>query len=283
MLANYRHVLWCTDETGASYASSPGDLSTPITELRRMNAPGQMNALAAYVQQGGKLWLCGGGAAFAAMINWNRAGTPPNEYVASNFELVPGRFMYDFAHWRVGIQMVPAVIARKFGTTSYGVGTNRPGRGWPPAPPAPTPPAPPDYTLLPASLEPKNPATDPVPPLRLNDSFFYRGSYAAEYIHRPTSIIEDYNDDPDLVSEYSTMDTLYITAGGTAVPNAAVMTYYHGRDNQPLVFSGFNIWYWRRTQCIALVDWVLQSVWGLQRDTGAPREPMARPMAAAHR
>ncbi|HKQ57423.1 MAG TPA: hypothetical protein VJY35_06110 [Candidatus Eisenbacteria bacterium] len=282
-LGRYKHVVWYTDEAGASYSNSPSDRSTPITALRLVSSPGRPVILSTYISQGfmnvgGNVWLSGGGAAFASLVTWNRTGTPVSQYTSRDLELVPGRMMYDFVHWREGVEMLPAVNARKFGLNSggsAGVGTNRPGRHWPPNPPLPTPPTPPNYTLLPNTLDPKNPAIDPVPPQRNPDSFFYRGDYMAEYILRPTFIREDYNDDPDILEEFSTLDTLYLARGGSALTNAPVMTYYHGRDNQPLIFSGFNFWYWRRAQCIQLVDWVLHEVWGLQRDGNAPREPNA--------
>jgi len=265
LLTQYHHVVWYTDENSA------------VTDgaLRLMSHPGYASSLAAYVLQGGKVWLCGGGAAYATLIDWNKPGTPPNEYtnLEPNPELGPGRFMYDFAHWRVGIRMNEATSARKFGTSSFGSGTNRPGRHWPPNPPLPTPPLPPNYGLLPDALLPKSAATDPPPPFRSNDPYWLRVDYKAEYIDAPTFIREDYDDDPEMVREYSTLDTLYLTVGSIAGPNNPVMTYYHGRENQPLVFSGFNIWYWQRSHCIALVDWVLQQVWGLTRDLDAPREP----------
>ena len=62
VLGNYRHVVWYTDETGANYSGSPLDASTPITALRMMSSPGRSSALAAYVRQGGRVWVCGGGA-----------------------------------------------------------------------------------------------------------------------------------------------------------------------------------------------------------------------------
>ena len=265
LLAQYRHVVWYTDEWSAVSDAA----------LRLMSNPGSASSLAAYVQHGGKVWLCGGGAALATLIGWNKPGTPPNEYnnLEPNPELRPGRFMYDFAHWRQSVYMSMAEGAFKFGTTSFGVGTNRPGRHWPPNPPLPTPPSPPIYGLLPAVLSPKTLATHPPPPLRSPDANWIRTNYMAEYIDAPTFIREDYDDDPEVVSEYSTLDTLYLTVGGVAGPNQPVMTYYHGRENQPMVFSGFNIWYWQRSQCVALVDWVLQSVWGLTRDASAAREP----------
>jgi hypothetical protein len=284
LLGQYKHIVWYTDEAGASYSSSPNDRSTPITALRLVNSPGRPVILSTYMAQGfrtdgGKVWLLGGGAAYAAMVTWNRPNSPTNEYDSRepNPELRPGRMMYDFAHWREGIQMLPAVSARRFDTRAggFGQGANRPGRHWPPNPTPPTPPAPPNYALLPADLQPRTLATDPVPPLRNPDSFWLVGNFAAEYIYRGTFIREDYNDDPDLVSEFSTLDTLYLVRGGTALNNGPAMTYYHGRETQPMVFSGFNMWYWRRPQCIQLVDWVLQSVWGLTRDAGASRSPSA--------
>jgi hypothetical protein len=279
LLGHYRHVIWYTDPNGANYAGSPSDVNTPITALRLVNSPGRPVILSTFISQGGIVWLSGGGAAYASLITWNKLGTQPNVYTARDGELVPGRMMYDIAHWQTTIAMLPEIQVRKFGTTSYGVGTNRPGRGWPATPIPPTPLTPPDYTLLPAVLNPKNPATDPVPPLRTAPNF-YQGNFLAEYINEATFIREDYDDDPDRLAEYSTLDTLYLTVGGGAAPpNAACMTYYHGRENSPFVFSGFNFWYWRRQQCISLVDWVLQSVWGLTRDSGAPRQPTA-PMAA---
>jgi len=293
LLGRYRHIIWYVDQASAANLDPPNNRVTPITALRLVSSPGRPVILSTYLTQGvgtngGYLWLCGGGAAFASLVSWNKTGTSPLDYDARepNPELRPGRMMYDFVHWREGVQMLPAVRAYKNGPelASLGVtwpaaeGDNRPGRGWPPNPPLPTPPAPPDYSLLPVSLDPKSVATDPPPPQRQANSFWLRGTYSAEYIQRPTFIREDYNPNPDIDDEYSTLDTLYITRGGTALASSPVMTYYHGRDNQPLVFSGFNIWYWRRSQCIQLVDWVLQSVWGIQR-SDAPRYPSS-PTAA---
>ena len=269
-LGKYKHIVWYVDQ-----AAAVGNAA-----LRIGNSPGRPATLSTYLTQGylsdgGKVWVCGGGAAYASLISWNKSGTPPNEYnnLEPNPELRPGRLMYDFVHWRESIQMNTAGGARKFGTTGFGVGTNRPGRHWPPGAPPPTPPSPPNYDLLPAALTAKTDATDPPPPYRgLNDANWLRVDYTAEYIDQPTHTREDYDDNPDILKEYATLDTLYLTVGGVVGSNKPVMTYYHGRDNQPLVFSGFNFWYWQRSQCIQLVDWVLQSVWGLQRDP-EPRTP----------
>jgi hypothetical protein len=43
------------------------------------------------------------------------------------------------------------------------------------------------------------------------------------------------------------------------------MTLIHGASGQRHVFSGFQLWYWQRGEQIAILDWVLQTVWGLSR------------------
>ena len=62
------------------------------------------------------------------------------------------------------------------------------------------------------------------------------------------------------------------------------MTYYHGQENAPLVFSGTSIWDFRRQDCLALVDFVLGRLWGLSKSTAlrAARRG-ARPHAASGR
>src|SRR5262249_29861843 len=61
VLTRYRHVIWYVEPTGA-FAGDP-----PIPALRFMNSPGNENTLAAYISQGGQVWLFGGGAAFATL------------------------------------------------------------------------------------------------------------------------------------------------------------------------------------------------------------------------
>ena len=44
------------------------------------------------------------------------------------------------------------------------------------------------------------------------------------------------------------------------------MTVYHGGTRgQVQIFSGFQLWYWRRESQIAIADWVLQHAWGIPR------------------
>ena len=80
----------------------PTDPVQPMTALRYMHSPGRVNSLAQYVEGGGSLWLLGSGGGLASMISWNRTGNDQPTITFSNLygELVEGRFMYDFAHWR---------------------------------------------------------------------------------------------------------------------------------------------------------------------------------------
>jgi hypothetical protein len=45
------------------------------------------------------------------------------------------------------------------------------------------------------------------------------------------------------------------------------MTVWHGgTDGRIQVFSGFQLWYWRREHQLQIVDWVLQQAWGIPRE-----------------
>src|SRR5262249_25178920 len=65
----YGHVVWLTDPGGARY-NQDGLSVKPMTSMRYMNDNRKSNTLAAYVRQGGQVWLAGGGAATASIINF---------------------------------------------------------------------------------------------------------------------------------------------------------------------------------------------------------------------
>ena len=85
--------------------------------------------------------------------------------------------------------------------------------------------------------------------------------------------------------ELSVLDTLMMLQGGNLrnpfdangnrTFQSVTMTYYHGLESPPVVFSGFNIWSFNRNDCIQLVDFVLQQIWGL------PRQGVVRNAAVA--
>ena len=83
---------------------------------------------------------------------------------------------------------------------------------------------------------------------------------------KPLELIEDVDPDPITVRQESVLDTLYESQGGPLGAGKPLMTLWHGGDgSQKHVFSGFQLWYWRREQQIAIADWVLQTVWGIPR------------------
>jgi hypothetical protein len=260
-LAQYRQVIWLTDETGATYTGSPAEHLQPTTSLRYMSSPGQVNTLAQYAAAGGKLWLSGGGAAYATLVYWGVRNTPFNTWSHANGELVAGRFMYDFPHWRSEVTSVNRGTQALFNSPVSGDPTSAPGRGWPGQP---------DYTKLEVAapvLRGRTCATDPPPPLRICNSFYLVSSFQAEYLSQPNAILEDTDPRPNHEALQSTLDSLYVVTGGTSTPGTPIMTYYHGSEGGPVVFSGFPVWFFQRAQCQALVDFVLQDIWGLSRSS----------------
>ncbi|HEY2954834.1 MAG TPA: hypothetical protein VGK89_06265 [Candidatus Eisenbacteria bacterium] len=260
-LARYRHVIWLVDARGAlnfRNGTYGGDIYGPQTSMRYMNRPGGLNPLAAYVLQGGLVWLAGGGAATAATINFNKtsndnAGPIPTLTLSNAAgELVPGRFVYDQAHWRSEFKQYTASV--RF-LRSLGRFDGRPGI----------------YAGLPAEMQAKTPETDPLPPNRPpNPSNFYQTSFGFEFLSAPNEIVEDLDPGPHR-DPHSTLDTLYVVKAGTLGQDQVnpVMTYYHGgRDNPPFLLTGFDLWSFRRSQCVQLVDFVLQQLWGIPPPTG---------------
>ncbi|HEY6866553.1 MAG TPA: hypothetical protein VI792_04805, partial [Candidatus Eisenbacteria bacterium] len=229
-LDQYRHVVWIA------------------------GAGGQMKyVLAAYVNQGGQLWLLGGQAGsettpnvsandYAGVINFS--STPVSGYPP---ELAPGGFMYDFTHWRSGFfgTSTSSPLVRNTGSAG-----DRPGA--------------PDYSLVPPQMRLKSLANDPVPPNRSAPTFFSSVAiFPIEYLSEPLQVTE---------GGVSTVDTL-LAATVVALPQPtpspyvpACMTYYHGIDNGGLVFQGFDLWSLSQPDLFALTDFVLQQVWGLPRD-----------------
>ena len=91
-------------------------------------------------------------------------------------------------------------------------------------------------------------------------------AHRVEYVSQPNYIVEDVDPDPDIFDEQSVLDTLFTVVGG-GVPNDGIVkpamtpSTTAPRTAGPVV--GLDIWTFRRTRCIALVDWVLHDLWGL--------------------
>ena len=239
-LNRYRNIVWMVN--GDFVLTNDINLQYPM--LRLLSAPGVNDPLPVWLALGGRLWVMGGGVATATQIDWELKN-PRSVYSSALGELTPARFMYQFPHWRSEITE---------DRTARATLSPRAVGGWAGAP---------DYSLLPPVLEEKSPDTDPMAPNRSNPSDFYRSIFIAEFLTKPNLLAEP---DPLTHKTASVLDTLYETVGGAAGSGRPMMTLYHGAEGPPVVFSGFPAWYFKRSQCIAVIDWVLQSYWGLTRN-----------------
>ncbi len=240
--SHYRNIIWMTDVNSAlSFELQASSTQRPMPRLREWCTPGAQNPLLTWMLQGGKLWLMGGGAALASLRPYDVAGTSITVYSASLGELAPGRLMFDWAHWRSEITLGRSSSAQRSARAIADEGGV------------------PDYSGLPPALEAKQLDTDPLPLQR--PGAVHASSYIAEFLSLPNIVIESRG---GAVS--SALDTLYETAGsGDAGIGRPVMTYYHGSEGPPFVFSGFPLWYFQRAQSIQLVDFVLQRLFGMSR------------------
>jgi hypothetical protein len=298
-IGQYKNLVWIVDDVGAQYTADLNQQIQPVTALYSMSAPGRASTLAAYVQLGGRVWLAGGGAAYASLKHFDKGGDNRGQTTvfssAAQFgELVPSRVMYDGAHWQSSIAVTKGTLHTfRYDYTiqvQHGDGTVHDttfigNPGWSHFDPfTGTTLSSPQYSHLPQEMHWKTDATDPVPPTRLASaaSLFYLTSYPGEYLLENNSIIEDVNPDPEITHEQVVLDTLMYTEGTIMLtsgplrgvqgflPQAPSMTYYHGNQAHQFVFTGFSLWTYARQDCISLVDFVLQDIWNL------PRQPIDR-------
>ncbi len=281
-LARYRHVMWLTDDLAKRASGSPADVVNATSMMRWMCAPGRQNVLASYLRAGGEAWVAGGGAGYAATIEFNASGAFSNDVIYgdgrtvfsnASRELVEGRFMYDFARWRSEFVCatsltVPTRSPRAVGDWSHAGWGGRIVRS-------------PDYTYLPPTLRRRSDALgDTLPVTRANTPaqralYFTSGAFEIEYLTRPNAIAEDCDPDPALVDQRTVLDSLYEFVGGSLATSVTgstpvAMTYYHGVEAPQFVFTGFSLWEWTRADCQGLVDFVLQRIWGMAKSGGSP-------------
>ncbi len=277
VLGRYRHVIWMLDPNGAlNYPEYKGGSPTnpvyPMTALFYMSMPNKVNTLAEWVKSGGSLWALGGGIGSATNIPWNNSAndTAGRVYTSAGLrpDLTPGRFMYDMAHWQSEFRPGPFQKHGQVTKAPFPVG------GWHGAP---------AYSLLPTTLRLRSPATDPMWPNRGNGPEYYYPppfwSLTIEYLSKPNAILDDRNPSPQRTDVVQALDTLMVATSAMLPPQGSnpavdrivnpVMTYYHGPDCGPVVFSGFDIWTWTRADCVRLVDAVLTGLWGLPRSADA--------------
>lgn len=292
-IGKYRHLIWMLDDEGAGYLETDDQSIRPVTALYSMSGPGRASTLAAYTQLGGRVWLVGGGAAYASLRQYDRTTNNVGQTTvfssAANFgELAPSRIMFDGAHWRSQIAITKSGIRTLRNPNTKKVkwanGTEHDTTyivvkdpwthhdfftgGTLSRPP---------YELLPEEMRWRVAGVDPRPVTRsatASASLIYPTSFPCEYIRELNAILEDVDPDPDFVREAAVLDTLYMASGSVLLTNnpqtgqqipAPTMTYYHGSEARQFVFSGFGPWYYKRADCMALFDFVLQSLWGMTR------------------
>jgi hypothetical protein len=280
VLGQYRHVIWMVDQTGSYYGGSPPSAITPMTTLNYMSKPNRQNTLATWVSQGGSLWALGGGFGNATNVAWNQTANDLNGVVtytslvtpaAPTADLVPGRFMYDLAHWRSEFRVFEGFI--RIARTDQADPTSAAAGAWPGAPLRQA-----SYYELPVALQARNPATDPISlwPYRtpsgyyINDATYSDTGIQLEFLSLANHVNET---TPGVPGGSAALDTLYLAyapaysremlqAGQGA---NVMMTYYHGSENGSVLFQGTNIWHYRATQCQQLADVVLRDLWGLSK------------------
>jgi hypothetical protein len=281
LLGRYRTVVWYVDDVGATFTGAPTSSTNPVASLRRSSSPSQNSTLATYLNQGGNMWLFGGGAAAATLLPW-KVGISDG-YTAAGGDLVPGRFMYDFTHWRAAVMVRPASFA-VFNTPSLRppYPNAAPGRGYE-GHGIHHDLSMPNYAQLLNDvpfLSPRTCSSDPPSPLRDCGSFYLVSYYTGELMGSaqaplPNPIVED-ADPSGAVRMESTLDTLYFCLGGTAPYGRPIMTYYHGFESPQEVFSGFPLWHFQRAQARALAAFVLRDIFRI-----APQGPASSVSAAS--
>jgi hypothetical protein len=265
-LGHYRQVVWLVDRRGAATA---GTDAIPLTVLRYTSDRGRASALSAYVQAGGRVWLMGGGAGTASIVAFDDAKnntTSAPVYSNDAGELVPGRLMYDAVHWQSAFATTNAqatllrspraeeIAADPWSHPDHWTGGEVHA---------------PDYRRLPEQIRPLDPAVDPVPPTRFQRQrgLYYQSVFTCEYLTVPNVITEDVDPSDTDVRIASTLDTLLEASSFLLLRSPApIMTWYHGADANRIVFTGFAPWLFNRSDFIALTDFVLHDIWGLQRE-----------------
>jgi hypothetical protein len=214
------------------------------------------------------VWLAGGGSIVASLMGPLSSGNftaIPRSFSPGLGTLIPGRFSYDFAHWRSEVRAGSgnSQIRRNLGRLEATPGV---------------------YAQFPTALQAKSTATgDSLPAWRTSVNEFFITSFDLEALTQPDLIVEDANPDPLVDDFYSALDTVYTVTGGS-IGSGVVMTVYHGADNSRVIVSGFSLWTFQRAQLKQLIDGVLQGMWGMTRHA-QPQNALAprswQPVSAA--
>ncbi len=287
VLSQYRHIMWLVDKEGAAQST-----------MFYMCTPGHNNTFSTYTYAGGKMWLMGGGAAYAATLPYDAKGSDDNNrdfsgiscvvFAGPGFahhegkeELTVGRLMYDGAKWQslVVVQQATGriLVSQNLFRNPSMKWVDQPGYLYT------NPVHRPDYSTMPAAMHVRtNPTTDPVygdpiPPTRptsFGTNWWNPApSLFLEYLAQPNFIYEDMNPDAVRESIEVAIDSLYYATGSNLVTDrytrfeGICMSWYHGPASSEFIFTGFTPWIFRRADCQGLFDFVLKNIWHMNKAT----------------
>ena len=120
-LGRYKNVIWMCDLNSALLFEGAFIQIRPS----QLSVPGVQNPLRTWLLQGGRMWLMGGGSAFASLRPHDAPRTPNNVFSSALGELKQSGVMFDAAHWRSEITVLYSAQAQR---STRAVG------GWPGAP-----------------------------------------------------------------------------------------------------------------------------------------------------
>jgi len=275
-LGRYKVIAWYTDNFSSG---AGGDLqfgtNRPATAIRYVNTQGRLNTLAAYLAQGGKVFLFGDGIAPAIANGFfsttTSSGVPFIPYSTSptptrNYVLRPGCFLYDFLHIQSELN-----TAGKGDTDPFSKGERLVG-AIPYLPEFAGPATQADRTFDPR-IGPAAQRTaarwEGLPRFTLAN---YRGANADPtqralsqtwYVSKPLFVTEGQGPATE-----SVMDTLYLLqakdysldptgAASDGKPNALD---YHGSNSGEIVWFGFPLYYFELDQARQAVSTVLRNL-----------------------
>ena len=238
VLARYQNIIWYTDAASANMTDGPFEFN-PKTLLRQMTGPDRFNTLPLFLKKGGRLLMFGGGIVTATVREWGNVGADFTTAPDPKASLLPGRFPYDVLHMRAGMKVAQI--------TRVDVSSRRPAA----------------FAGL-VSLRHRS-ATDPLPPFHTSVPRYPW----VEYLNQAFHLVEDANPDPSVFDSLQVLDTLYTAHGGLAFGQPCGF-YYHGADNPPIIYLGFDLWIWQRAQIIQTIDVLLA-----RRVGAAAAEPRA--------
>jgi hypothetical protein len=298
LLAEYKAVVWYVAVKDGAQGSPKFVNTFPRAALRFHNTIGELNTLAVYLGQGGRMWLFGDGIAPAIgngyISRFSRPSAPfpfvsTGDAASSTSILWPGNFLYD--NLKVRSEMDLNSRRRQprkemVDLIPYLPEYRTPGAPWPATPenwiggrgPMDDPRVGPSSVRNMVDTLCAGPDTwEGLPMLTRTTEFpdwplpLQATEENVAYVARDNFILEDHDGTP-ITPKQSRLDTLYIMrADGYRLDNRPdesdgkpVVFYYWGGDHGPVAWMSLRAWWFERTQLRELARMIM-SKFGLQR------------------